>query len=77
MSWYNNNDTSFIDATQIFEGGSGNIVGGDGNGTGESSVLSDILELKLDHFENDHQNNRIGNYSLYMLAQKILYLLTI
>ena len=33
MSWYNDTDNSFIDATQTFEGGSGNIVnGGDGSG---------------------------------------------
>lgn len=49
MSWYNNEDNSFIDATQTFEGGSGNISGGDGTGTGAGSQLSDVLELKLDY----------------------------
>ena len=62
MSWYNNEDNSFIDATQTFEGGSGNISGGDGNGTGAGSQLSDVLELKLDYFENEYEvaNTRGG-----------------
>jgi len=72
MSWYNNNDTSFIDATQIFEGGSGNIIGGDGNGTGESSVLTDILELKLDHFENEYEESEPTlTYNLYLKNNNI------
>ena len=67
MSWYNSDDTSFIDATQTFEGGSGNISGGDGSGTGGNSQLSDVLELKLDYYENEYENsNPALTYNLYL-----------
>jgi hypothetical protein len=67
MSWYNNEDNSFIDATQTFEGGSGNISGGSGTGTGADSQLSDVLELKLDYFENEYENpNPTLVYNLYL-----------
>ena len=67
MSWYNNEDNSFIDATQTFEGGSGNISGGDGTGTGAGSQLSDVLELKLDYFENEYEvANPALVYNLYL-----------
>ena len=66
MSWYNDTDNSFIDATQTFEGGSGNIVNG-GDGSGDNSQLSDILELKLDYFENEYEEPQPTLvYNLYL-----------
>ena len=65
MSWYNSDDTSFIDATQTFEGGSGNlVVTGDG---GQNIQLSDLLELKLDHLNNEYDiANPTQTYNLYL-----------
>ena len=55
MSWYNNNDNnSFIDATQTFTNGSSLVVSGNG---GTDIELSDLLELKLDHFENEYEES--------------------
>ena len=73
MSWYNDTDNSFIDATQTFEGGSGGtITEGDGNGTGENSQLSDVLELKFDYFENEYENsNPTLVYNLYLKNNNI------
>ena len=68
MSWYNDTDNSFIDATQTFEGGSGGtITGGDGTGTGAGSQLSDVLELKLDYFKNEYEEPQPTLvYNLYL-----------
>lgn len=68
MSWYNDTDNSFIDATQTFEGGSGGtITGGDGTGTGAGSQLSDVLELKLDYYENEYEEPQPTLvYNLYL-----------
>ncbi|MDH3879367.1 MAG: hypothetical protein OET18_16115, partial [Desulfobacterales bacterium] len=56
MSWYNSDDTSFIDATQTFTGGGGSlVVTGEGGGT--DIQLSDLLELKLDHLENQYESS--------------------
>jgi len=64
MSWYNDTDNSFIDATQTFEGGSGGTITVDG---GSDAQLSDVLELKLDHFENEYENsNPTLVYNLYL-----------
>jgi hypothetical protein len=52
MSWYNSDDTSFIDATQTFSGGGSLEVTGGG---GADIQLSDVLELKLDHYENEYE----------------------
>jgi 3D (Asp-Asp-Asp) domain-containing protein len=72
MSWYNDTDNSFIDATQTFEGGGGNITEGDGTGTGANSQLSDVLELKLDHFQNEYENSDPTLvYNLYLKNNNI------
>ena len=65
MSWYNSDDTSFIDATQTFEGGSGNLVVTGGGG--EDIQISDLLELRFDHLNNEYDiANPTQTYNLYL-----------
>ncbi len=68
MSWYNQDNTDFIDSTQQFQGGvGGSIVIDDGTGNNGSFQLTDILELKLDHFENEYeQTNPSLVYNTYL-----------
>ena len=64
MSWYNNKDTSFIDATQTFTGGGGSIEVIGGNVDIE---INDLIELKLDHLENEYDaTNPTLSLNLYL-----------
>jgi len=75
MSWYNDTENNFIDATQEFTGG----VGGGGNitiinegdtttiNTGADTTLNDLLSLNLDHYENEYEEtNPVVSYNLYL-----------
>ena len=64
MSWYNNNSSEFIDGTQQFSGGSGGIVQiVDGNEVN----ITDLVELRLDHYENEYEDpNAKKSYNLYI-----------
>ena len=72
MSWYNNTDNTFIDATQTFEGGvgsSGNIIinEGDEGNTGNNSTISDLITLKFeDGVFNLYLNNKNGGGVIFI-----------
>jgi len=73
MSWYNNTASDFQDANQLFLGGGGGgsvTIINEGDtiiGTGTDTTLSDIIDLRLDHFENQYENsNPTLSYNLYI-----------
>jgi len=64
MSWYNNKDTSFIDATQTFTGGGGSIEVIGGNVDIE---INDLIELRFDHLNNEYDvANPTQTLNLYL-----------
>ena len=74
MSWYNNTDNTFIDATQTFEGGVGGSSGGnvvinegDEGNTGNDSTISDLITLKFeDGVFNLYLNNKNGGGVIFI-----------
>jgi len=71
MSWYNQDNTDFIDATQQFQGGSGSasiVI----DGSGANFELTDILELRQDHLENEYdQTNPTLALNLYLKNENV------
>jgi hypothetical protein len=74
MSWYNETENNFIDATQEYTGGvgGGNIViinEGDNTtiNTGVDSTINDLISLKLNYQENQYEENTPDvSYNLYI-----------